>query len=142
MKNKLFLLSLIIFTGCAKPSDPTKASNPFYGSTTAVITGAETPCENCLMMETVGNSIRVSFSENGIEECSGQGNMSYTSDTNFSIPTVDGEVTDWSGQLVGDNSASSPFCFPDNLNLRIEQKSNNSFELDYNGKIFTIRRLN
>lgn len=141
--NKLSLFLILIFViSCAKPADPTKSPNPVYGSITATLSGVETPCENCLMFEASDSAVRVTFSDNGVEECSGQGTLSYLSNESFVVPEELEETTSWTGQVTGDNSSKDPFCFPDQLVLDLQKKGSNFFELSYNGKEFRIRKLN
>ena len=136
------LFVLLILVGCGKPANPINSSNPVYGSVTAVISGVETSCENCLIMETSGKSIRVTFSDNGIEECSGEGSLGYLSNSSFASPGAISEMTEWDGIVVGDNASKSPFCFPDQVSIEMKKTAEDMFEFNYNGKFFNIKRLN
>jgi hypothetical protein len=141
MKINILIL-LLILTGCAKPADPTKSANPVYGSLTTVISGVETDCNSCVILESSGTALRVTFTENFIDECSGEGTLSYLSDNNLNFPQNNGEITDWTAQVVGDNNSKNQFCFPDVLSLTIEKISDNLFEVDYNGKFISVKKLN
>lgn len=137
-----FLILLLGLISCAKPADPRVSDNPLYGSITTVVSGIETNCENCIILESAGSALRITFTDNGLDECSGEGTLSYLSSSVLVIPENDGEVENWDAQLVGDNTGKSPFCFPDNLNLKITKSSTNYYQVDYNGKYFTIQKLN
>lgn len=140
--KSLGLIALLILSGCGKPVDPTKSDNPVYGSVSAVISGVETSCENCLIIENKGTALRVTFSENGVEECSGQGTLSYLSNNPLLLPEEVSQENSWDAVVVGDNASKDPFCFPDQLSLDIEKLDDNLYKLTYNGKVFNIRKLN
>jgi hypothetical protein len=137
----LLALSLIV-TSCAKPANPTDSPYPLYGSLTTIVGGIETACDSCAILEVNGNALRVTFSNNGVDECSGEGTLSYLSDTNLDFPANIGETINWTGNIVGDNSSKNVFCFPDLLELDIEKTDTNKFSIDYNGKLITVRKIN
>lgn len=138
MKNLIILLLLI---SCAKPIDPTDSNNPVYGSISANI-GVDTPCSNCLILENLGTSVRVSFTENGIEECSGEGTGAYLSNDRLIFPSQDLEELEWVGNSIGDIGGKNPFCFPNQLVLEIKKLEENRFEISYSGKFFILRKIN
>lgn len=138
-----FLFFFILFlTSCANPTDPTKSNIPLYSSSTAVISGAETPCESCLLLEVQNSVVRVNFSSNPLEECAGKNSMVYQSSSNLTLPQSSGNTT-WQGQINDSSSVEEP-CLPEYLNLEIYwiSTSPNEYELNYNGKIYKIRKIN
>src|SRR5690606_36202596 len=107
-----------------------------------VVSGIESNCDNCIILESADNALRVTFTENGLDECSGEGTLSYLSSSNLVFPENDLETTTWDAQIVGDNTGKSPFCFPENLTLQITKNSTNNYEIDDNGKYITVQKLN
>lgn len=135
------IFSLLFLVACAKPADPTKSPYPIYGSVT-VVAGSEVACDNCVILEVNARALRVTFTENGIDECSGEGSLSYLSAQNLEFPVNVGEITDWNASVVGDNNGKNLFCFPDVLELTIEKTGPNLFNIDYSGKFIKVQKLN
>lgn len=133
---------LLFLAACAKPADPNNSPYPLYGSVTTVVGGVETNCDSCSIFEVSGRALRVTFTTNGIDECSGEGTLSYLSNSNLDFPVNNGERLSWTGSIVGDNSSKSVFCFPDVLEFNIEKTDNNLFHIDYNGKSITVKKMN
>lgn len=145
MRNIYFLLFFTL--ACGKPIDPTKANYPIYGSLTTIISATEQDCVNCIMIEINNRNIRISFSNNYIDECSGQGSLYYLADSNTNLPNVDGQITNILAfvQNPGAEMNKNPICFPSQLDMEFEQFTNPNgtfYKLDYRGKLYTLKRLN
>ena len=141
MRYLIGLCCLLVLGACAKPADPTKSNYPIYGSV-SVVDGVEVACDNCAILEVNGRALRVTFTDNGLDECSGQGSLSYLASNNLDFPVNDGESISWTGVVVGDNSGKYPYCFPEQLDLVIDKLSTNLYQISYNGKMIKVQKLN
>lgn len=141
-----FLFILIFLVSCGKPEDPRDVDYPVFVSRTAIIGGTEQSCDNCMIMEFNGRALRMSFGANSGEECEGQGSLMYLANSQIIFPEDEGLFTETELLIQGDNSFKKWECFPSILSMIMTKRTDGSgqvyFELDYNGKFYTIKKLN
>lgn len=142
MKIFFTLIFLILITSCAKPVNPLDVTYPVYGSTEANINGSITSCNNCLILEIKDFALRANYSDNGQEECSGQGSITYKAEELLTMPSELNTTLSYSLQTTMDVSSKNPVCFPEQLIIDIEKIDETNFELNFNGKYFKINKIN
>ena len=143
MKKYLFLSVMALFLGCAK--SPTSPINGDIYSSESVYRGStEFPCYACIILDTQDmSSFRVSWTsteegEDGVDGCINKGSSFYFATSPVSFPDANTPTVSWVLEHQGSNHDS--LCFPEQLSINIEYLNTGEYKLDYNTKIYRIKK--
>lgn len=142
----VFSLVLISLFGCAKV-DRTSNNGDFYISQ-SMFRGSEFDCYGCLVMETQDyRTFKITWTsdqttEEGdpIDGCATKGSSFYEALGALNMPDASSPTQTWNLDHQGNNHDA--LCFPENLVINIEFLSTNEYRLDYNSKVYRVRKGN
>lgn len=138
---KRFLLILFLLTACAKPYQKV-ASNNFYISTVSVVSGVQVPCENCLSLEILGSTIRLSYANHPQEDCSGEGTLEYVLQGSAVLPSQESRQMTWSVNATNQVGSNNVNCYPSSMDIFLDYLNDNPGELQFSflGKSYILRK--